>query len=99
MNKLKQLKPAMILRTVLQVLAYINQVIAIMGQSSWASAPWYQWVSLGVTVLITVISYWYNNDWTNLAISTGDVYDMVKDGKITQEELEEFINKHKKEEK
>lgn len=98
MKKLKELKTDMILRTVLQVLAYINQAIAIIGQSSFASAAWYQWLSLGLTVVITVVTYWYNNDWTNLAISTGDIYDMVKDGEITQEELNDFIEKHKKEE-
>lgn len=95
---LKNIKISTWIRTILQFLAYVNQAIAIMGQTSWASAVWYQWASLGVTVAITVFTYWYNNDWTNLAQSTGEIYDMVKDGELTQEELADFINKHKKSE-
>lgn len=98
-DKLKTLKPRTIVFTIIQFLAYVNQVIAVLGQSSWASMAWYQWISLIVTILITILTYWYNNDWSKLAQSTGDIYDMVKDGEITQTELEDFIKKHEKEEK
>lgn len=98
-DKLKTLKPRTIIFTIIQFLAYVNQVIAVLGQSSWASMAWYQWASLIVTILITILTYWYNNDWSKLAQSTGDIYDMVKDGEITQTELEDFIKKHEKEEK
>lgn len=98
-DKLKTLKLRTIIFTIIQFLAYVNQVIAVLGQSSWASMAWYQWTSLIVTILITILTYWYNNDWSKLAQSTGDIYDMVKDGEITQTELEDFIKKHEKEEK
>lgn len=96
-NNIKTLNKGTILRTILQVLVYINQVIALIGQTGFASQTWYQWLSFGVTLFVTAVSYWYNNDWTNLAKATGEIFDMVKDGKITEDELNRFINSHKKE--
>lgn len=94
-EKIKSLKTGTLVRTALQILAYINQIVAIAGNYSFAKdQPWYMWVSLALTIVVTVLSYWYNNDWTKLAQTTGDIYDMVKDGKITKEELDEFVEKH-----
>lgn len=96
LNKIKAIDFGTIARTVLQVLAYVNQVVALVGKTSFASSAWYQWTSLIVTILITAVTYWYNNDWSNGALLVRDVFDMFDDGKITKEELEEFVNKHKK---
>lgn len=96
-DKIKSLKSGTLVRTLLQILAYVNQVVAIAGNYTFAKdQPWYMWISFILTIAVTVLSYWYNNDWTTLAQTTGDIFDMVKDGKITKEELEEFVNKHKK---
>lgn len=84
-----------IIRTVLQGLAYVNQFIAILGNSSFASSPVYQWISFGITVVVTLLTYWYNNDWSNAAITVRDIFDMMKDGKITKEEVDDFIKKYK----
>lgn len=94
-EKIKSLKFGTILRTILQILAYANQIVAIIGRTSYADAAWYQWLSIGITIAITILSYWYNNDWTKLAQMSGSVFDMLKDGKITKDELKDFINKHK----
>lgn len=93
---MKKIDKGTICRTVLQVAAYINQFIAIIGMSSFASNPIYQWITFGVTLIVTVVTYWYNNDWTNLALCARDIFDMLQDGKIDQKELEEFVEKHKK---
>lgn len=95
MEKLKNIDKGTLIRTILQVLVYINQIVALIGQSSYANALWYQIVTVVLTILITVFTYWYNNDWSNFALLTRDVFDMLKDGKITSEEMNEFINKHK----
>lgn len=93
----KKMKLGTIIRTILQVLTYINQIVAIVFQSiGKTDNPVYLWISVIITVIVTTITYWYNNDWSNLAKTTGEIFDMVKDGKITKEELDNFINSHKK---
>lgn len=98
-EKLKSLSTGTAIRTVLQILIYINQFIAILGSSSFAASPVYQWISFGVTLVITALTYWYNNDWTKAAQTSEEIFDMLKDGKITYEEMKKFIDEHNKEEK
>lgn len=93
---MKQISSGTIARTLLQFFAYVNQVVAVIGSTSFANAMWYQITSLVITIIITLLTYWYNNDWTNLAQCTGDIFKMVKDGSISKEELYEFIDNHKK---
>ena len=95
-EKLKSLDKGTMVRTVLQALVYVNQFVALLGSTSFASSPIYQWVSFGVTLVITALSYWYNNDWTKLSQLSRDVFDMLKDGEISDEEIKEFIETHKK---
>lgn len=94
-DKIKSLDKGTICRTILQFCAYVNQFIAIIGASSFANLPAYQWISFGVTFVVTAVSYWYNNDWTNIAQLCGKIYDMLEDGKITKDEMEKFIQDHK----
>lgn len=94
---MKKIDKGTVLRTVLQTLAYVNQFVALLGSTTFANSPVYQWVSFGLTILITAVSYWYNNDWSKLAIASRDVFDMLKDGKITKEELDKFVEDHRKE--
>lgn len=95
-EKLKSLDKGTILRTILQILTYANQVVALIGRTTFASAMWYQILSLILSIAISAITYWYNNDWTNGAMLARDVFDMVKDGKVTEDEVKEFLDKHKK---
>lgn len=100
LDKIGSLSGGTLLRTVLQILIYINQIVAVLGASGlfgFADNIAYQIVTLVLTIAITTISYWYNNDWTKIAQLAGDIYSMLKDGKITKEEVEEFVKKHKKE--
>lgn len=96
--KLKSLDKGTIVRTILLVLGWANQIVAAIGCTSYASAEWYQITSVVITVLVSGITYWYNNDWTNGAILARDFFDMVKDGKISEEEAKKFIEEHKKDE-
>ena len=95
-KNIKSPKIGTIVRTILQVLAYANQAVALIGQTTFASAVWYQWVTFGLTVAITIISYWYNNDWTNFAKVSSEIFDMLKDGKITEDEVKKFVDNHNK---
>lgn len=94
-EKIKALDKGTIFRTILLVLGWANQVVALIGSTSFASATWYQITSLVITILISAVNYWYNNDWTNGALLARDVFDMVKDGKITEDEIKNFIESHK----
>ena len=96
-EKIKSIRKGTLVRTILQILAYINQIVALIGQTTFASAVWYQWVSFVLTLVVTIISYWYNNDWTNFAKVSSEIFDMLKDGKITEDEVKNFLNNHNKE--
>lgn len=93
-EKLKALDKGTIFRTILLVLGWVNQAIALIGSTTFASAAWYQITSLVITIAISAVTYWYNNDWTNGALLARDVFDMVKDGKITEDEIKKFIDAH-----
>ena len=93
-EKFKMRDKGTIIRTILQVLAYANQIVAVIGQTSFAENQVYQWISLGITIAITLVSYWYNNNWTSMAKLGEDVYNMLKDKKLTEEELKEFLEKY-----
>lgn len=94
--KLKTLDKGTIIRTILQILVYINQLVALVVQMPFAKSPVYQWITFIVTVLITGITYWYNNDWSKFAQLSGSIFNMLKDGKITPEEIDQFVLAYKK---
>lgn len=93
--KLKSLDKGTVFRTIMLVLGWANQVVAIIGSTTFATALWYQITSVVVTILISAVTYWYNNDWTSGAMLARDIFDMLKDGKITEEECQQFIEEHK----
>ena len=88
-----------IIRSTTLVLAMANQVIAIIGASTFANSVWYQIASVVVTVISSLVSAWENNDWTYYAKLGTGVLDALEDGKITVEEVQELLDKHKVEEK
>lgn len=96
---MKKIDKGTVYRTILQVAVYINQLIALLGATSFATSPIYQWATFIVTVIITGVTYWYNNDWTKGAKLAGEILDMFSDKKLTKEEIEEFIDNHKNESK
>lgn len=94
-EKLKSLDKGTIIRTIMLVLSVANQIVAIIGSFSFAKdAAWYQILSVIVTALVAAVTYWYNNNWTKAAQLGEDIIAMIKDGKITNEEAEQFIRDH-----
>ena len=85
--KIKAIDKKTLCRTFLQFLAYVNQIIALIGQTTWANAEWYQWVSFGFTAAITIVTWWNNNDITAFARLGTRVLDALEDGTITEEEV------------
>ena len=95
-EKFKMRDKGTILRTIFLILSLINYVISMVGKKYWGSGSIYEYVSFGIFVLMVVISYWYNNNWTGFASIADDIFNRLSDGKITEEEIIEFRNKHKK---
>lgn len=96
-SKIKAIDKKTLCRTILQFLAYVNQIIALIGQTTWASSQWYQWLSFGFTSAITIVTWWNNNDITAFARLGTRVLDALKDGKLTKEEVIEMLEKSNKE--
>ena len=96
LKKLKSVDKGTIIRSAALVLAIINQVIAVIGATSFASATWYQIVSIIATVLTALINAWENNDWTYFARLGTKVLDALEDGKLTKEEVLEMLEKSDK---
>lgn len=59
-----------IARTVCVFLALINQVLAIMGKGtiSFVEEDIYQFISLGFTIVSSIVAFWKNNSFTKAAI-------------------------------
>lgn len=82
-----------IIRTVTLILALLNQFIAVAGASSFASAAWYQVFSILITIASALFTAWKNNDFTRFAQLGTGVLRALKDGKITEDEVNELLNK------
>lgn len=95
-EKFKMRDKGTILRTIFLILSLINYVISMVGKKYLGSGSIYEYVSFGIFVLMVVISYWYNNNWTGFASIANDIFNRLADGKITEEEIIDFRNKHKK---
>ena len=95
-EKFKMRDKGTILRTIFLILSLINYVISMVGKKYLGSGSIYEYISFGIFVLMVVISYWYNNNWTGFASIANDIFNRLADGKITEEEIIEFRNKHKK---
>ena len=87
-EKLKAVDKGTLIRTISLVVAILNQVVAVIGASSFANAVWYQVLSIVATIATSVWAAWENNDWTFFARLGTKVLDALEDGKITKEEVE-----------
>lgn len=87
-----------IIRAILQVLAIVNQIVAVLGKSSFASADWYQWLSVGVLIAISLVNMWENVDITEFATFGTKLVDALQDGKVTLEEAKGLLEKQEEKE-
>lgn len=92
-TKIKSLDRGTIIRSILFICAIGNQIVAVIGMTSYASEPWYQILSLVFTAIITTIAAWKNNNFTYFARLTGALLEALRDGKITKEEVIELLEK------
>lgn len=91
---MKKIDKGTIVRTVTLILALANQTVAIVGATTFANAVWYQALTIAVTIATALFTAWKNNDFTRFAQLGTDVLRALKDGKITEDEVKELLNKY-----
>ena len=91
---MKKIDKGTIIRTITLILALANQTVAIVGATTFASAAWYQVFSIVVTIATALFTAWKNNDFTRFAQLGSGVLHALKDGKITEDEVNELLNKN-----
>ena len=92
-EKIKTLDKGTIIRTILLICALANQIVAIVGMTSFASSPTYQAITVIVTVIVSTITAWKNNDYTHIAQLAGRVLTALRDGKIEEDEVNKILEK------
>lgn len=90
---IKSLDKGTLIRCSLLILSYINQIVAIIGMTSYASSTWYQIVSMVCTILISAVTAWKNNDFTHFAQLSGKVLNALRDNTLSESEIEELLQK------
>lgn len=97
---LKKIKPHTYVSIVMVIIAIVNYVLTAMGKPIINLGE--DAVTYGVNTVLNLIFIGYpmfkNNSVTDNAIIVDDVLYMLRDGKISKEELEQFIEEHKSDE-
>jgi len=90
----KQIKPSVIVRCVMQVIAIINQALAILGKGTlpFADNVVYQVLSVVLTATVGIWAAWKNNDITVAANIGSDIMHAIKDGKVSEEEAKKLLD-------
>ena len=88
-----KIKVSTIARIGALLFALANQCLALFGQDllPFTDNAVYQIITVVTTVVVAVISAWKNNDITPVARTAGRVLDALKDGKITEEEVDNLL--------
>lgn len=73
--------------------AIANQCLALFGRDvlPFTDNAVYQIITFVLLIVIAIINAWKNNDITPVARTAGRVLDALKDGKITEEEVENLL--------
>lgn len=88
-----KIKVSTIARIGALLVALANQCLALFGRNvlPFTDNAVYQIITVVLTIVVAVISAWKNNDITHVARTAGRVFDALKDGKITEEEVENLL--------
>ena len=97
METLKKIKPHTYVSIVMVIIAIVNYVLTAMGEPIIDLGE--ETITYAVNTVLNLVfigfSMWKNNSVTENAIIADDVLYMLRDGKISKEELENFINEYK----
>lgn len=80
-----KVKADTIARTLVLILALVNQVLAVLGKGTIdiAENDIYQLVSIAWTIISAIVAWWYNNSFTEHAIRADKYLAALKNGGIT----------------
>ena len=91
----KKVRPATWARILFLIGSLINQVIAAIGAVYGDTSIVYQICSIVCTIVMSIICAWYNNDFTEIAIICGQIYEALKKKQVKIEvEEENDANSH-----
>lgn len=88
-----KIKVSTIARIGALIVALANQCLALLGRDvlPFTDNAAYQIITIIATVVIAIINAWKNNDITRVARTSGKIFNALKDGKITEEEVDNLL--------
>lgn len=88
-----KIKVSTIARIGALLVALANQCLALFGRDllPFTDNAVYQIITFALVIVIAAYNAWKNNDITTVARTAGRVLDALKDGKITEEEVENLL--------
>lgn len=94
---LKNIKPHTYVSVIMVILVIVNQILTAMGKPiiNLGEDTITYWVNTTINIIAILYPAWKNNSFTDMAQYADDILMAMRDGKITKEELEDFINKNK----
>lgn len=94
---MQKIKGSTIARIAALIVALVNECLALFGRGAlpFTENMAYQVVSIVVTIVVAAINCWYNNDITKIARLAGSVFAALKDGRVTEAELQSILNEAK----
>lgn len=97
---LKKIPTKTYISIVMVVIAVINHILLAMGKPVLVIGEETVTYTVNTAIDILLIGYtaWKNNSVTDYAILTDSLLYYLRDGKISKEELEQFIKEHKSDE-
>lgn len=96
---LKDVKPHTYVSIVMILVVIINQCLTLMGQPliNFGEDQITFWVNTALNLIGILYPAWKNQSFSSLAQYGDTILYMLRDGKITTDELEEFIKRYKEE--
>lgn len=79
---MKNIKTDTVIRTIILIIALINQVLTALGKNPlpWSNEEIYSGLSAVATVAAAAWAWWKNNSFTKAAIEADTYKDSLKDG-------------------
>lgn len=85
LDKIKRISPGVIARTLVLLLALINQCLTIIGKPPIviADETITQFIALGFTIITALVNWWKNNSFTEPAIRADKIKEEYKKGGVS----------------
>lgn len=87
-------KTSAIIRMLALALVIANQIFAIFAKDyvAFVGTNVYQIISIVMTIIVAGLCAWYNNDITIFARLAGALFNSLKDGRLTPDEVQNLLH-------